>query len=97
MIWVVIAFVLGLVVGKAFWRAVSQVANTILGAIPTLRNLGFGDEDETISSVLGKLSQSGCVKCGLVCKVLDFLFMEEDHCIRAIEYDEGVKRRKKTN
>lgn len=51
----------------------------------------FGDEDETISSVLGKLTSQG--KATNFRKVIDWFFWtffkQRNHCFESIEYDEG--------
>lgn len=69
---------------------VSPVANWALGLDRAPR---FGDEDETMSSVLGKL-RGDCGVCRAVCVVLRYLFFWQwwrgiDHCAAAIERDEG--------
>jgi hypothetical protein len=59
--------------------AIDQLCNAIL----------LGDPDETISSRLGKhlIKRPGCPFCSLVCKFLNLF--EKNHCIGAIEEDEG--------
>lgn len=49
---------------------------------------GFGDPDETISSVLGK-HYKDCARCRAVCKFLS-KFINSKHCRKAIEEDEGI-------
>jgi hypothetical protein len=58
---------------------IDQLANAILG----------GDPDETISSRLGKhlRNNTSCWMCRFLCKFLNLF--EKDHCIGAIEEDEG--------
>jgi hypothetical protein len=52
--------------------------------------LFFGDPDETISSRMGKhLAKHDCPFCNLMCKFLNLF--EKDHCIKSIEFDEGIK------
>ncbi len=69
--------------------ALDQLANAalapLLNAVFGIR--GFGWPDETISSVLGKHYQV-CKLCRLVCRLL--ALVDERHCQRAIERDEGV-------
>lgn len=62
--------------------ALDQLANTLMA----------GDPDETISSRMGKYVQRGrgFVPC-LLCKLLDLMFREKDHCVKNIEIDEGLK------
>lgn len=57
---------------------IDQLANAILG----------GDPDETISSRMGKhLARKDCPICNLLCSLLNKI--QPDHCIKAIEPDEG--------
>ena len=53
----------------------------------------FGDEDEVVSSVLGKLKADG--KAERFRNAVDWVFLhltgEKDHCINNIEMDEGKK------
>lgn len=48
----------------------------------------FGNEDETISSRLGR-NKEKCKFCQLLCWILDFI--EKDHCKKAME-NEQIKR-----
>lgn len=52
----------------------------------------FGDPDETISSRAGKyvVRGRGWFPCQL-CKLLDVIFREKDHCKNSIELDRGDK------
>lgn len=64
--------------------SIDQFFNTILG----------GDPDETISSRLGKCKEKGNRFCILTCKLLTKAFSRfgietKEHCIEAIEVDEG--------
>jgi len=78
--------------------AVDQLANVLLSPLLN-RALGldqpprFGDEDETMSSVLGK-RRAQCAVCRAACWVLRYVFIWQwwrgiDHCEAAIEHDEG--------
>ncbi|PUB82387.1 MAG: hypothetical protein DBP02_15145 [gamma proteobacterium symbiont of Ctena orbiculata] len=51
-----------------------------------------GDEDETISSRLGKARRNGSRFATVICWVLTHVFFWEkgDHCARSIEEDEGA-------
>jgi len=63
----------------------------ILIAIDQLLNaLLFGDPDETLSSRMGKyvVRGRGFIPC-VLCKLLDMVFSEKDHCKNSIELDEG--------
>jgi len=67
------------------WRifiALDQLANTILG----------GDEDETISSRIGKIveGRNNCWICRIICNLLNKI--DQNHCKEAIEPDEGLDR-----
>ena len=68
--------------------AFDQFLNALLGPVLDLifGIKGFGWPDETISSVLGK-HYSVCRLCRLVCRLL--ALVDERHCQRAIERDEG--------
>ena len=64
------------------WRvllSIDQFFNTITG----------GDEDETISSRMGKAveNKSGCWFCRIICKALHRI--DPHHCQDSIERDEG--------
>lgn len=67
--------------------ALDQLGNTLLGLIPPLRARGFGDEDETVSSVLGKLTVRGSRAAKVFCRFL--ALFDNGHCRKAIEWDEG--------
>jgi len=62
--------------------AIDQLLNALMG----------GDPDETISSRMGKYVQRGrgFIPC-VLCKLLDAVFREKDHCKNSIETDEGEK------
>jgi len=75
-----------------FLNSLSQMFNVLLGFIPSLRSRGFGSEDETTSSVLGKIKHK-CKTCRFICKVLDLVFMTKKHCQGAIEVDEGTSNK----
>lgn len=62
--------------------SIDQFGNTVLG----------GDPDETLSSRMGKYVAKGrgVIPC-VICKLLDVVFREKDHCINNIESDEGTK------
>ena len=68
---------------RYFWNlliALDQLANIALA----------GDPDETLSSRMGKYAVRGrgWIPCQL-CKLLSFF--DQDHCIKNIETDEGLK------
>ena len=54
-----------------------------------LNTLFFGDEDETISSRMGKsvVRHDNWLSC-FICKILNLI--DKNHCIKSIEYDENV-------
>ena len=86
---------------KAGWNlaiAADQLGNALLGLVAALagraRGLaGFGDPDETISSVLGKkVRDGGCPVCRGICWVLSKLDPRPgNHCLNSIEKDEGSR------
>jgi len=59
--------------------AIDQRANALL----------FGDEDETISSRMGKhlIKKKDCRICRFICGLLNKI--DPNHCVDAIEHDEG--------
>lgn len=58
--------------------SIDQLVNAILG----------GDPNETISSRMGKhLAKKDCPFCNLLCSLLNLI--NKDHCVKAIEPDEG--------
>lgn len=61
--------------------AIDQRANALL----------FGDEDETISSRMGKhlVKKKDCFICKFICGLLNKI--DPQHCYDAIEYDRGEK------
>ncbi len=74
--------------------SIDQMGNVIMQELfndVLIKNSGvrFGNEDETISSVLGKNQQAGTLT--LIGKGLNGLLhlLEKDHSIKAIEEDEG--------
>lgn len=78
-----------------FWNALiaaDQLANVLLSPLLNLilrpGAARFGDPDETLSSVMGKLVEAGeCRGCRLICRLLHLL--DPEHCERSIERDEG--------
>ncbi len=66
--------------------AFDQFWNAVAGLVPALRRLGFGDEDETVSSVFGKAALRGERWALVGCRFLNWLFRSQ-HCIDAIEKD----------
>lgn len=73
--------------------AVDQLFNVIMGPVFNLifsvkksgyyREASFGHPDETISSVLGKLSRMGNKRARRVCRLLHVL--DDKHCYKSIE------------
>lgn len=77
---------------KKVFVAIDQLLNTILGPLLNLvlnpRTHKFGNEDETISSVLGKNVRDGsCFFCYYICRILHVF--DRNHCKKTIEEDEG--------
>lgn len=70
---------------KNFFLGLDQWGNTVLGLLFT----GFGDPDETISSVVAKKCYEGKRRYCYMCKFFNVLFGQRDHCKRAVEWDEG--------
>lgn len=68
---------------RAWTLAVSydQLGNAVTG----------GDPDETISSAAYKKSLKGVKWAKWLCKALETI--DPGHCKRAVEWDEGIKRR----
>ena len=64
---------------RRLFVAVDQLLNVILG----------GNEDETISSRIGKDARRGKKFACVLCQVLHWL--DRDHCEKAIERDEGKR------
>ncbi len=59
--------------------SIDQLCNSILG----------GDCDETMSSRMGKhVAKRDSFLCNVLCKLLNLI--QKDHCIKAIEKDEGL-------
>ena len=76
---------------RYFWNIliwVDQGVNVLLAPLLNLifRIDGFGDPDETLSSVFGKYSGQ-CVMCYRICKILHWI--DKGHCEKSIEIDEG--------
>lgn len=68
---------------KPYWKrvliSIDQFFNTIAD----------GDEDETISSRMGKhLAKRDCPFCNFMCGLLNLI--QKDHCKKSIEKDEGL-------
>jgi hypothetical protein len=60
----------------------SQILSTLLG----------GDPDETFSSRTGKACKRGSwVARKILSPALDVLFLDENHAVKSIEFDEGSK------
>lgn len=60
--------------------AIDQFINTVLG----------GDEDETISSRLGKKARAGNLYAKVACWLIGKVFFQNTrHCSESIEEDEG--------
>lgn len=63
------------------------IRNNLVAWDQALNALTGGDEDETISSRVGKLQSKSRAAC-VFCKILAF-FLGKDHCNKSIETDEG--------
>lgn len=65
--------------------------NVLIAIDQLLNALLAGDPDETISSRMGKYVARGrgFIPC-VLCKLLDIIFREKDHCKNSIETDEGL-------
>jgi len=65
--------------------------NVLIAIDQLLNALLAGDPDETISSRMGKYVARGrgLIPC-MLCKLLDVVFREKDHCKNSIETDEGL-------
>ena len=64
---------------RRLFVAVDQLVNVIFG----------GDEDETVSSRLGKDALRGRKFACVMCRVLDLI--DKDHCDKAVERDRGKR------
>jgi hypothetical protein len=64
---------------RRLFVAADQLLNVVFG----------GNEDETISSRVGKDARRGKKFACVLCRVLDWL--DPDHCEKAIEKDEGKR------
>ena len=77
---------------KRLLIAIDQLANVLFEPIFRViffGDKGWGDEDETISSVLGK-NYKKCRACRFVCRILSHLdWTSTQHCRDSIEEDEG--------
>jgi len=62
--------------------AIDQRANALI----------FGDEDETISSRMGKhlINKKDCCLCRFICGLLNLI--DKNHCRDSIEYDENINK-----
>jgi len=73
---------------KTAWNLIvwiDQGFNVVLGLFAD----GFGDPDETISSVLGKKMHAGkCPICKFICRNI-LHPLDKDHCNKSVEGDEG--------
>lgn len=71
---------------KRYWL------NWLIGLDQWVNTWFKGDPDETISSRMGKslVKRDGCILCHTLCRWLDYL--DRNHCIDAIEWDEGEGR-----
>lgn len=58
---------------RRIWLSLDQFGNVLID----------GNEDETISSRLGR-NEEKCLFCRIFCKLLDKIFKEKDHCKRSI-------------
>lgn len=69
----------------------SYFLNVLIAIDQLLNALLAGDPDETISSRMGKyvVRGRGFIPC-VLCKLLDIVFREKDHCKNSIETDEGL-------
>lgn len=72
---------------KRVLLGVDQLVNTLLGLVPRFRRAGFGDEDETISSVLGRLSRKGSRLALIACRGISWILSDPGHCVDSIEED----------
>jgi hypothetical protein len=66
--------------------------NVIVALDQLLNAITGGDEDETISSRLGKCQKKGNYFCVILCWVLThvvFFWQKKPHCLDNIEEDEG--------
>ncbi len=68
---------------------VGYVTRVIVAFNQLLNAITGGDEDETMSSRLGKDARRGKPVGCILCKVLGWI--DEDHCEKAIERDEGKR------
>jgi hypothetical protein len=93
-IWCQLCAVLGMYIG---WNINGQlVKKYILNILIALDQLGnailLGDPDNTISGRLGVAIYEGeCRLCKPICKLLDFVFRDKNHCKKSIEADEGKR------
>jgi hypothetical protein len=68
---------------------VGYLARVFVAIDQLLNALTGGDEDETLSSRLGKDARRGRFVGCVLCKVLGWI--DKDHCEKAIERDEGKR------
>jgi len=65
------------------------IKNNFIAIDQRVNSLLFGDEDETISSRMGKhlIKKKDCFICKFICGLLNKI--DPEHCIDAIERDRG--------
>jgi len=65
------------------------IKNNFIAIDQRINALLFGDEDETISSRMGKhlIKKKDCFICRIICGLLNKIDL--NHCQDSIEYDEG--------
>jgi len=73
---------------KTAWNLlvwIDQGLNVLVGLFAD----GFGDPDETLSSVFGKKVRAGkCPVCTFICKYI-LHPIDKNHCEKSVEADEG--------
>jgi len=69
------------------------IKNNFIGVDQRVNALLFGDEDETMSSRMGKrlVLKKDCFICRFICGLLNKI--DKNHCVDAIEHDRGEKIR----
>ena len=67
------------------------IKNNFIAVDQRVNALMFGDEDETISSRMGKhmILKKDCRICRFICGLLNKI--DKNHCVDAIEHDRGEK------
>ena len=90
--YLVVAYLVAGVIGWNMGKLPAYILNILISLDQLANTLLGGDPDHTISGRMGRAIVEGrCRFCRPICKFLNVVFRQKNHCKQSIEWDRGSR------